>query len=182
MRKPTSVQTLTELGRVRLSKSFFMRDMLYSEIAQIHGLLNVPEDPDRAITAGKRLCDELLEPLQDHWGRIAIRSAYRSPEVNALGNEMQKAGKKGYNCATNEVNAARHIWDRLDKDGCMGATACVVVPSFWDEHQERGDWRLLADWIDANLPYSELEFFPTLWAVNLTWSERPKRRVTSYCR
>jgi hypothetical protein len=102
--------------------------------------------------------------------------------VNALGNEMQKAGKKGYNCATNEVNAARHIWDRLDKDGCMGATACVVVPSFWDEHQERGDWRLLADWIDANLPYSELEFFPTLWAVNVTWSERPKRRVTSYCR
>jgi len=33
-RKPTSVAALTELGRVRLSKSFFMRDMLHSEIAQ----------------------------------------------------------------------------------------------------------------------------------------------------
>jgi hypothetical protein len=33
-RKPASVQALTELGRVRLSKSFFMRDMLHSEIAQ----------------------------------------------------------------------------------------------------------------------------------------------------
>ena len=34
-RKPASVQALTELGRVRLSKSFFMRDMLHSEIAQV---------------------------------------------------------------------------------------------------------------------------------------------------
>ena len=74
MRKPTSVQALTDLGRVRLSKSFFMRDMMYSEIAQVHGLLNVPDDPDLAIAAGKRLCEELLEPLQDKWGRIAIRS------------------------------------------------------------------------------------------------------------
>lgn len=95
MRKPTSVAALTELGRVRLSKSFFMRDMLYSEIAQVHGLLNAPDDPDLAITAGKRLCEELLEPLQDHWGRIAIRSAYRSREVNALGNAMQREGKVG---------------------------------------------------------------------------------------
>lgn len=40
MRKPTSVDALTEFGRVRLSKCFFMRDMLHSEIAQVHGLLN----------------------------------------------------------------------------------------------------------------------------------------------
>ena len=32
MRKPTSVDALADLGRVRLSKSFFMRDMLHSEI------------------------------------------------------------------------------------------------------------------------------------------------------
>jgi hypothetical protein len=31
------VQTLTELGRVRLSKFFFMRDFLFSDIAAIHG-------------------------------------------------------------------------------------------------------------------------------------------------
>src|ERR1044072_8574864 len=94
VRKPQSVQSLTDLGRVRLSKTFFMRDMLHSEIAQVHGLLNAPNNPDLAIAAGKRLCEELLEPLQDEFGRIAIRSAYRSREVNALGNE------KGYNCAS----------------------------------------------------------------------------------
>jgi hypothetical protein len=176
MRKPTTVNALTELGRVRLSKSFFMRDMLYSEIAQVHGLLNAPDDPDLAIEAGARLCEELLEPLQEQFGRIAIRSAYRSREVNALGNE------RGYNCASNEKNAAKHIWDMRDTDGCMGATACVVVPSAYGAHPEEGGWQHLALWIHDNLPYSSLYFFPTFWAVNINWHERPKRIVDSYAK
>ena len=118
MRKPTSVSTLDALGRVRLSKHFFMRDMLHSEIAQFHGLMNVPDDPDLAIEVGTRLCEDLLEPIQERWGRITIRSAYRSREVNALGNRMQMEGKAGYNCARNEANAAGHIWDMLDADRC----------------------------------------------------------------
>lgn len=180
MRKPTSVKALTELGRVRLSKSFFMRDMLHSEIAQIHGLANVPDDPDLAIAAGRRLCEELLEPLQERWGRLAVRSAYRSRAVNALGNAMQLAKKPGYNCASNARNAAMHIWDLRDAQGCMGAVACVVVPAFHDAHPEPGGWQVMARWVDDNLPYSTLEFFPTWWAMNLGWHERPKRLVTSY--
>lgn len=174
MRKPTSVDALTELGRVRLSKSFFMRDMLHSEIAQVHGLLNAPDDPGLAIAAGTRLCEELLEPLQERWGRLAIRSAYRSREVNALGNA------KGYNCASNEKNAAKHIWDMRDADGHMGAMACVVAPAFTDAHLEEGGWQVMAEWIDNNLPYSTAYFFPTLWAFNIGWHEKPVRRIDSY--
>jgi hypothetical protein len=36
---------------------------------------------------------ELLEPLQESFGALAIRSAYRSPAVNDFGN------KHGLNCA-----------------------------------------------------------------------------------
>jgi hypothetical protein len=179
-KKPTSVQALTELGRVRLSKSFFMRDMLHSEIAQVHGLLNAPDDPELAIAAGTRLCEELLEPLQDRWGRVAVRGAYRNREVNALGNRMMRAGKAGYNCALNEDSAAGHIWDLRDTDGCMGATACVVVPAFYDAHPEPGGWQVMARWIDDNLPYSWLQFFPKYWAFNINWHERPVRRIGSY--
>lgn len=174
MRKPTSVQTLTELGRVRLSKSFFMRDMLHSEIAQIHGLSNIPDDPDLAIEVGTRLCEDLLEPLQDRWGPVRIRSAYRSREVNQLGNEQD------YSCASNEANAAGHIWDGLDADGCKGATACVVVPAFYDAHPEPGGWQVMARWIEETLPYSTLWFFPKYWAFNIQWHERPVRRINSY--
>lgn len=180
MRTPKTVEALTKLGRVRLSKSFFMRDFLYSEIAAVHGILNVPDDPDLAIQVGARLCEDLLEPLQAEWGRIAIRSAYRSAELNAFGNRMQKDGKSGYTCASNAANAAGHIWDLRDADGLTGARACVVLPHFWDQHQAPGDWQILARWIHENLPYSALQFFPTYWAFNISWHERPKRQIHSY--
>lgn len=180
MRKPLSVDALNNLGRVRLSKSFFMRDFLYSEIAQIHGLANIPDDPDLAIAAGTRLCEELLEPLQDAFGRIAIRSAYRSPEVNGLGNALMNAGKKGYSCAANEANAADHIWDLRDKAGYMGATACITIPSFASKFRAEGDWQRLAWWIHDHLPYSNLFFFPINWAFNIRWHEDPQRRIDSH--
>ncbi|MBX5282162.1 hypothetical protein HJB90_14305 [Rhizobium sp. NLR10a] len=180
MKKPASVSALTDFGRVRLSKTFFMRDFLFSDIASIHGFNNVPDNPDRAIAAGKRLCEELLEPLQEAFGRIAIRSAFRSAEVNGYGNEMQRAGKKGYNCASNESNLAGHIWDKLDASGYMGATACIVVPAFWDRFQAPGDWQKLAWWIHDHLPYSTLEFFSTYWAFNIQWHEQPIRRIDHF--
>ena len=174
MQKPMSVEALENFGRVRLSKSFFMRDFLYSDISQVYGIPNVPDDRDLAIEAGKRLCQELLEPIQNHFGRIAIRSAYRSAAVNQYGNENK------LNCASNEKNAADHIWDLRDKNGCMGATACIVVPWFYDRYQQQGDWRKLAWWIHDHLPYSTMHFFPKRWAFNLQWHERPERRIDSY--
>ena len=38
MRTPASMKAVEELGRVRLSEHFFMREMLYSEIAKFHGI------------------------------------------------------------------------------------------------------------------------------------------------
>ena len=70
MRKPASIKSLEELGRVRLSESFFMRDFLHSEIADLFGIPNIPHYSDAAIEAGTRLCEELLEPLQATFGRI----------------------------------------------------------------------------------------------------------------
>jgi|GEM_PF-4972582 len=49
MRKPLSVDALETLGRVRLSHSFYMREFLYSQTANFHGLQNIPDNPDLAI-------------------------------------------------------------------------------------------------------------------------------------
>ncbi len=123
MRKPGSVDSLEKLGRVRLSKNFFLRDFLYSEIANFYGIPNIPEDPDLAIEAGRHLCEELLESLQDTFGRISIRSAYRSATVNQLGND------KGNNCASNEKNPARHIWDQAEREGFVREACSLNTPS-----------------------------------------------------
>ena len=106
---------------MRLSASFFMRDFLHSEIADFHGIPNIPDAPDLAIAAGRKLCEQLLEPLQATFGRLAIRSAYRAPAVNEFGN------RHGRSCASNHRNYGRHIWDRRDAEGAMGAMAAIVV-------------------------------------------------------
>lgn len=165
---------LEDLGRTRLSANFFMRDFLHSEIAVWNGMRNVPDSVERAIYAGSRLCTELLEPLQATFGRIHIRSGYRSPTVNDFGN------KNKLNCASNESNYAAHIWDHADTDGKYGATACIVVPWLVD-HVERGaSWTDMAWWIHDHLPYSSLFFFSKLAAFNINWHETPVRRADSY--
>lgn len=174
MRTPQSVNALEDLGRVRLSRSFFMRDFLYSEIANFYRVQNMPEDPDLAIEVGKKLCQELLEPLQATFGRIAVRSAYRSPAVNQLGNE------KKHSCGSNESNFAGHIWDKRDAQGHKGAMACIVIPWFTDKYDAGADWRSLAYWIHDHLLYSQLQFFPKLCAFNIGWHEKPARSIYSY--
>ena len=174
MRSPRSVAALEDLGRVRLSKSFFMRDFLYSEIANIHGLTNLPDNPDLAVQAGSKLCQELLEPLQDSFGRLGIRSGYRSLEVNGLGNE------KYGNCASNEADKGRHIWDQRSNDGGIGAMATVVVPWLADRKEKGASWTSMAWWVHDHLPYSDLQFFPKLFAFNIGWHEVPKKRITSF--
>lgn len=174
MRKPVSVKALETLGRVRLSDSFFMRDFLYSEIAVINGFQNIPDDPELALAAGKVLCETLLEPLQARFGRLSIRSAYRSPEVNQFGNVNK------LNCGSNESNHAGHIWDRRDAAGRMGATACIVVNRFIPYYQRTGDWEAMAWWVHDHLPYSDMEFFPRFAAFNLQWRQEPLRAIYSY--
>ena len=138
MKTPASVKGLENLGRTRLSDSFFLRDFLFSEIATIHGIPNIPDNPDLAIAAGRRLCAELLEPLNATFGGINIRSGFRSAALNDFGNRHK------LNCASNDKDYAGHIWDRRDADGCMGATACIVIPRFVDRSADGADWRALA--------------------------------------
>jgi hypothetical protein len=166
------MRALEDVGRIRLSENFFMRDFLYSEIAGFYGVPNIPEDPELAITTGTRLCEELLEPLQRTFGRLAIRSGYRSAKVTEFGN------KRGHGARV-EVNAAYHIWDMRDRNGRRGAAACVVVPWFAERYAKGADWRMIAWWIHDHLAYSHLEFYPKLCAFNIQWREEPVRRIDS---
>lgn len=174
MRRPGSVKGLEELGRARLSPSFFLRDFLFSEISAIHGIPNIPDDPDLAIAAGSRLCTELLEPLNETFGGINIRSGFRAAALNDFGNRHK------LNCAANEKDYAGHIWDRRDAEGHMGATACIVIPWFADKYDAGADWQALAWWIHDHLPYAYLQFFPKLCAFNIQWHERPRKRIDSF--
>ena len=144
-------------------------DFLYSEIAEAHGIANVPDDAELAIKSGKTLCRNLLEPLRHVFGHVTIRSAFRSASVNGFGN------CHNMNCSSSKASYANHIWDHKDDDGYMGATVCIVIPGFVDWMNEKAgrDWRTLAWFIHDHLPYSEMVFFVQNAAVNLTWRGDP---------
>ncbi len=172
MKRPESVPELDELGRVRLSKHFCMREMLYSEVANFHGLPNVPDHPDLAIEAGSKLCQKVLEPICEAFGRIIIRSAYRSPSVNDFCANRLRTHGTSYYCFPNDYNRARHIWDLRDEHGHMGATATVVVPSYLDEWEKTRDYAPLAWWLVDHVPDFDLVmFFPWQCSFNIRWYE-----------
>jgi len=173
MRPPASMWSLETLGRVRLSKHFYMRDFLYSEIGNFHRIRNIPEDPDLAIETGRMLCTELLDPLEETFGRIAVRSGYRSPTLNGYGNDHD------LNCARNDNPIECHIWDRGRGDARI-AGASIVIPWFADRYAKGRDWRDLAWWMHDHLPYSALWFFPKLCAFNIDWRPQPLRTISSY--
>ncbi|MFW8635049.1 hypothetical protein [Cribrihabitans pelagius] len=174
MRKPGSVKSLETLGRERLSRHFFMRDFLYSEIGNFFRIRNIPDDPELALRVGRRLAAELLEPLVETFGPIAVRSAYRSPEVNGYGAEQ------GLGCASNKSNRASHIWDQRDDGGNCGACVSIVVPWFADQYEQGRDYLDLAWWLYDHLNFHRIRFFPKRAAFNLTWRENPERSVYSW--
>ncbi|SMX23412.1 hypothetical protein [Boseongicola aestuarii] len=175
-RTPGTYTGLEDLGRVRLSPYFYMRDFLYSEIGNFFGKPNLPVDPDLAIAAGKKLCAAILDPMTETFGPLHIRSSYRSPDLNHFGATEVKPQK----CARNEANYAGHIWDIRDAKGRMGATASIAVPWFADQFEKGRDWRDLAWWIHDHLDYHQLYFFPKLAAFNVTWRQAPERSILSY--
>jgi len=181
MNAPLSLAALTALGRTRLSEHFFMREMLYSEVANLYGIQNIPEDPEMAIEAGSQLCAKVLEPLRRAFGPISIRSAYRSPTLNGRCHRLYQAGDKDAWCTCNEANYAYHIWDRRDAAGYLGATATIVVPGYLDHYERTQDWRPLAWWIRDHVEhYAQVQFFRSLGAFNIRWYEGPSDRSIGY--
>jgi hypothetical protein len=171
MRKPASMRSLERFGRVRLSKHFYMRDFVMSEISAFHGIPNIPDDPDLAIAHGRQLCRALLDPLEETFGRIAIRSGYRCAALNTYGN------LNGLSCARSDNPAECHVWDGPHRPV---AGASIVIPWFADCFARGRDWRDLAWWVHDHLPYSEMWFFPKLAAFNLVWRPVPLRTISSY--
>ena len=177
---PQSYTGLDRLGRIALSESFHMREFLHSEIAVHYGLRNVPDAAhvQATIAAGSKLCSLLLEPLQAQFGRVHVRSGYRSRAVNMAG-----VGK--HNCAAD--NDGFHTWDHPSAKNGMGATACISIPRVSRAILgARLPYEALAWWIhDTLAEWSHVEFFATPEhsdevCFNIGWLETPLKTMTTW--
>jgi len=67
---------------MQLSKSFSLNELTKSDTALRHDMDNTP--PPEAIECLRALCDNVLQPVRDHFGKsVRVNSGYRHPDVNA---------------------------------------------------------------------------------------------------
>jgi hypothetical protein len=66
---------------MNLSANFTLKELTKSDTAMRLGLDNTPDD--EALENLKTLCEKVLQPVRDNFGRVTVNSGYRSPESNA---------------------------------------------------------------------------------------------------
>ena len=64
---------------MKLSRNFSLSELIKSSTAIRHGIANEPNEDQ--IEKLKLLCENILQPVRDHFGRVTVTSGFRSPEL-----------------------------------------------------------------------------------------------------
>lgn len=122
---------------MKLSEHFQLSEFTKSATANKYGFKNIPND--NQIANLKALCENVLEPLRQHFNvPIIISSGYRSPALNkAVGGTPTSQHKTGEACDIHIPDEAtgnqwfEWIKDNLQFDQLIKERATKTSKSFW---------------------------------------------------
>ena len=78
---------------MKLSQNFSLRELTKSQTAERKGIDNTPTDEH--IENLKLLCENILQPVRDHFGRVKVTSGYRSIQLcEAIGSSARSQHAK----------------------------------------------------------------------------------------
>ena len=78
---------------MQLSRNFSLQELTKSDTAIRKGIDNEPNADQ--IDKLKTLCEKVLQPVRDHFGRVKVTSGYRSPELCvAIGSSINSQHAK----------------------------------------------------------------------------------------
>ena len=78
---------------MNLSRNFSLQELIKSDTAIRKGIDNNPNADQ--IEKLKRLCENVLQPVRDHFGRVKVTSGFRSPELClAIGSSVNSQHAK----------------------------------------------------------------------------------------
>ena len=78
---------------MQLSRNFSLQELIKSDTAIRKGIDNNPNADQ--IEKLKALCEHILQPVRDHFGRVKVTSGYRSPELcSAIGSSVNSQHAK----------------------------------------------------------------------------------------
>jgi len=79
---------------MNLSRNFTLLELTKSDTAIRKGIDNEPNADQ--IDKLKMLCENILQPVRDHFGRVKVTSGFRSPELCvAIGSSVNSQHAKG---------------------------------------------------------------------------------------
>ena len=105
---------------MNLSQNFSLRELTKSQTAERKGISNEPSEEH--IENLKLLCENILQPVRDHFGRVKVTSGYRSPELcTAIGSSVNsqhaKAEAADFEClGVDNAELSDWIKNNLDYD------------------------------------------------------------------
>ena len=105
---------------MNLSRNFSLQELIKSDTAIRKGIDNNPNADQ--IEKLKALCENILQPVRDHFGRVKVTSGYRSPELcTAIGSSVNsqhaKAEAADFECVgVDNAELADWIKDNLTYD------------------------------------------------------------------
>jgi len=78
---------------MNLSRNFSLQELIKSDTAIRKGIDNNPNADQ--IEKLKRLCENVLQPVRDHFGRVKVTSGFRTPELClAIGSSVNSQHAK----------------------------------------------------------------------------------------
>jgi len=78
---------------MQLSRNFSLQELIKSDTAIRKRIDNNPNADQ--IEKLKALCENILQPVRDHFGRVKVTSGYRSPELcSAIGSSVNSQHAK----------------------------------------------------------------------------------------
>ena len=105
---------------MNLSRNFTLSELIKSDTAIRRGINNNPNAEQ--IEKLKDLCENILQPVRDHFGRVKVTSGFRSPELcvaigSSVNSQHAKAEAADFECiGTDNAELADWIYKNLEPD------------------------------------------------------------------
>ena len=139
---------------MNLSRNFTLSELIKSDTAIRRGINNNPNAEQ--IEKLKDLCENILQPVRDHFGRVKVTSGFRSPELcvaigSSVNSQHAKAEAADFEViGTDNAELADWIYKNLEPD--------QLILEFYTPGEPNSGW-IHCSWIEGTPRASFLHAF-----------------------
>ena len=139
---------------MNLSRNFTLSELIKSDTAIRKGINNNPNAEQ--IEKLKELCENILQPIRDHFGRVKITSGFRSVELcmaigSSANSQHAKAEAADFECMGTD-NAELADWNYMNLDFDQ------LILEFYTPGEPNSGW-IHCSWIEGTPRASFLHAF-----------------------